>query len=340
MRVLAMLHLYPEAHNGGAEMMAHAMLRALVDTGHEVDVQLSQRHNQITAPYELDGVRVWPPSETGKLDVHRWLDDTDVIVTHLENTPRAMAIAMMTEQLGRPIPLISLQHNTFEMTKNWCRPWTTAVYNSEWMRADYEAWFRQVGRPAPPSIVVRPPVWPAEYATVPGDRVTLINLYEPKGSPLFWELARRMPDVQFLGVIGAYGEQVVEELPNVEIVPHGPRIRDRVYARTRVLLMPSRYESWGRCAVEAAASGIPTIAHPTPGLTESLGDAGIFCDRDDADGWETALRQVLDGRRWKAASRRALARSAELDPTEDLNRWVSTVEGVAARGRSRRLVSA
>ena len=78
-------------------------------------------------------------------------------------------------------------------------------------------------------------------------------------------------------------------------------------------------------AVEAAASGIPTIAHPTPGLQEALGDAGVFVDRDDIDGWETALKELL-GAGWALASKKALARSAEINPRQEVDTWVRAVE--------------
>ena len=94
------------------------------------------------------------------------------------------------------------------------------------------------------------------------DRITLINLCENKGARLFWALAARMPKTQFLAVKGAYGTQIVQDLPNVEVQEHvpGDQMRDKVYARTRVLLVPSSYESWGRVAVEAMAS---RLAHMT-----------------------------------------------------------------------------
>src|SRR5690606_19054142 len=100
---------------------------------------------------------------------------------------------------------------------------------------------------------------------------------------------------RFLGVTGIYGrQQDLAGLANVEVIPHvpHPEMRGRVYARTRVLLVPSSYESWGRVASEAICSGIPVVAHPTPGLRECLGDAGLFVDRRDVDGWVRTLANL------------------------------------------------
>ncbi|MEV4384045.1 glycosyltransferase family 4 protein, partial [Streptosporangium sp. NPDC049644] len=271
MRLLAMLHAYPNHHNAGAEWMVHTMLRAAVGRGHEVDVVLSN-----PAPggsYTLDGVRVHP--FVSKNDPFEYTDHADAIITHLENTQRASMIGQM---LG--VPVVHVLHNTFGQTRNWLRkgPCSLAVYNSQWMRADFEEWLGSVNAPRPTAVVVRPPVLAEEYRTKHGDRITLINLYPPKGSATFWALAERMPDVEFLAVTGGYGDQDIRDLPNVEVLPNipGDRMRDEVYARTKILLVPSDYESWGRVGVESLVSGIPVIAHPTPGLKESLGAAGVF----------------------------------------------------------------
>ena len=333
MRLLAMLHAYPPHHNAGAEWMVHTLLRAAVERGHEVDVVLSN-----PAPggsYVLDGVRVHPFRT--KSDPFEYAEDATAIVTHLESTQRASTIGKM-----RGVPVAHVLHNTFDQTKSWLRkgPCNLAVYNSEWMRADYEAWLDAVKAPRPDSVVIRPPVLVGDYATGHGDHVTLINLFPPKGSGTFWALAERMPDVRFLAVTGGYGEQDVRDLPNVEVLPNTPghQMREKVYARTKILLMPSAYESWGRVGVEAMASGIPVIAHPTPGLRESLGTAGVFVDRDDVDGWEKQIRRLLTPRAFGAASKRAKARSAELDPAEDLKRWCLAMEALAEqRGRLRAL---
>lgn len=329
-----MLHAYPPDHNAGAEWAAHSLLRECAVRGHDVDVLLSQEATA-SGRYEIDGVQVHP--YTGKGDPGPWLSGdrrADVIVTHLENTPRASVLGQIHK-----IPVVHLLHNTFELSKSWLVKGTPslAVYNSQWMRADAEAWWRgnRGDRPMPWGIVVRPPVAVADYLATPGDCITLINMTVEKGAEVFYALAERMPKRKFLGVVGGYGEQVLrDDLPNVEIVPHTPgdRMAKDVYARTKILLAPSSYESYGRVAVEAMCSGIPVIAHPTPGLTESLDTAGTFCDRGDLDAWEAAITRLSNVKAFAKASKASRARASALDPGAELDTWCEAMKGVARRG--------
>ncbi|WP_431781707.1 glycosyltransferase family 4 protein [Streptomyces chumphonensis] len=329
LRVVARLHAYPPCHNAGAEWMTHSMLRALVVRGHDVRVHLF-RSSRIHGRYELDGVQVWSAHVASRTP-GALAAGADVVLSHLEGVPYVKEAAARAG-----IPAVAICHNTHDQSFEEASGADLAVYNSQWMREYAEKWYASEvhGRahPAPVrSLVVRPPVHAADYAVEPGDAVTLINLNENKGGHQFWELARRLPEQPFLGVRGSYGEQIVERADNVTVLPHvpGSSMRERVYARTRVLLALSEYESWGRVAAEAAACGIPTIAHPTPGLTECLGEAGVFVDRDDLDGIEAALRRLLKPRAWATASRRARARSRQLDPADELDAWCEAVEGVA-----------
>lgn len=292
----------------------HSMLRALVGRGHEVHVWLSY-YTDSTERYELDGVQVHPRTPRDLPDWSR----PDVIVSHLENVPVAARMAMTHSK-----PFVNVVHNTHAPTKMMLAGKTDLiVYNSEWM-AD------ECGR-RPNSIVVRPPVIAEDYRTTPGRKVTLVNLNENKGGNLFWDLAAALPDVEFLGVVGAYGAQVVKDgFRNVEIREHGPDMRE-VYASSRLVLMPSEYESWGRVGVEAIASGIPVLCHPTPGLREAQGAAGIFLSRDYPEAWVETIRTLMtDEAEWRKASRKALKRSKELDPAPELARWCDEVERLVA----------
>jgi glycosyltransferase involved in cell wall biosynthesis len=326
MRIVVRVHGWPPRHNAGSELMVHTMLRALAARGHECTVWLS-RYSADRRPYDLDGVRVIPFA--ARMDFASAAKNADVIVSYWENVPAAGALA---RGFGRPFVVVC--HNAAQtILRNVAvsSP-ALAVYNSEHVRAEAEAFFaeyRQGQRPAR-SMVVRPPVAPGDYRTTPGDRVTLINLSADKGGVLFWRLAERFPGREFLAVRGAYGEQIVKDLPNVEVIGHLPadRMRDEVYARTRVLLMPSAQESWGRTAVEAMVSGIPVVAASAPGLSESLGEAGIFAERGDVDAWANVLERLDDPAEWAAASERALARAKELDPAADLAAWCEAIESL------------
>lgn len=332
MHVLAMCHAYPPDHNAGAEMTLHALLYRMVQDGHQVDVLLS-RPGTKKGRYDYDGVFVNPYTNSG--DPLRWFAGTeprpDVVIAHLENTQRAAALSDAYD-----VPMVHLIHNTHEFTKGALRrgPVQLAVFNSDWMRQDYaDMWAMWTKRPLPPHIVVHPPVWPEDYATTHGQRITLINLNEDKGGELFWRLAEALPDRQFLGVLGAYGPQVVEHADNVLLQDHvSPKKMIDVYGQTKILLMPSNYESYGRTAIEAAASGIPTIAHPTPGLKEALGKAGTFVDRDDIDGWVEAIKYLSSPRGFSYCSKAARALSEERNPQDDLDRFADAMQGVVRRG--------
>ncbi|MFD5384245.1 glycosyltransferase family 4 protein [Streptomyces sp. NPDC127074] len=332
LRVVARVHAYPPDHNAGAEWALHEMLRALVHRGHTAEVWLSQWAAS-RDPYETDGVRVIPHVADGRFATT--VARSDVLVSHLENVSPT---ACLSRGYGKPLVVVC--HNTFDLTWEPMTAGSTAlaVVNSEWMRAEAERHFASQHRRPDRMLVVRPPVHAQEYRTRPGDSIALINCTATKGVGVLAELAERMPDRKFLAVRGGYGEQQPPDLPNVLVLDHmdGRRMRDEVYARTRVLLMPSDYESWGRVGVEALASGIPVLAHPTEGLTESLGAAGIFQDRNDVDAWVKAIEVLDDPATYRAVSRRAKARSRALDPTADLDAWCEAVEEMSrARAASR-----
>jgi hypothetical protein len=317
----------PPEHNAGAEHMLVSMLRPLAERGHDVQVWLS-RYGTAHKEYDYRGIQVVPLE--ARLDFQAAVKRSSVLLAHLETVP---STASMARGFGKP--LVVLCHNTHRPTFRDAASGGTAlaVYNSQWMEREAELFFAEYPKSVRPeaSLIVRPPVFADEYATKPGKAITLVNCNPEKGGKVLKALAERMPDQQFLAVKGAYGEQILPDLPNVEIVEHvrGEDMREQVYARTRVLLMPSSYESWGRAGCEAMASGIPVLAHPTPGLCESLGEAGIFVDRNDVAGYEAVLRKLKTAAEYRLASKRAKARSVELNPAADLAAWCSAVESLA-----------
>lgn len=309
LRILAVTPLYPPASRVGAWLATHACLAHMATLGHHVDVvpYLAGGHG-----YVLDGVHVHPRAALDEFS------GADVMVAHLGDDARSAAFAARQR-----IPLVRMVHgsdpsNAARLAEHPC---ALAVFNSSSLAAE-------TGHDGA-AIVVRPPFDLDAVRTTPGSRVTLVNLSEPKGGRIFWQLARSMPHVQFLAVRGGYGHQVSDKTKNVRQIGPTTDMATDVYSQTRVLLMPSERETWGMVGLEAMVSGIPVIAHPTPGLRESLGSAATFVDRNDLDGWREAISDLMRPSVWRAASTRALEHAATYDPAPDLHRFAEAIVDVA-----------
>lgn len=299
MRVLMHLHKYPPEHNAGAEWMAHTLSRYLIEQGCEVRAAV----RDIKEPYTYEGVEVMPGIPDKMLaEPYGWCD---IAITHLDVTRSAVAWSRTARR-----PLVHLVHNHKQLDFHHVHvnQAQLVVFNSEWTAKLFGKW-------KGPKIVVRPPVDVDRYRIKHrrGDAITLINLNRQKGGDVFWELVERFPKKLFLGVKGAYGDQIVPKIlpTNVRIVENTPDIK-AVYEQTRILLMPSSYESWGRTGVEAIASGIPVIANGTEGLRESLKGCGLFAELDDSFQWESWIELLDNPRFYAEVERRSLRRSKEI----------------------------
>jgi glycosyltransferase involved in cell wall biosynthesis len=327
-KVSALVHFGVVWRSCGSEVVLHELLKAAVGAGHEAVCWVTHRDGMNswrgTEPdTEMDGVtyRRVRNSLIGAQELKRWRPD--VVVSHHQHVTQAIKTARMIKARS-----VFLTHNDYDLNK---RPMQAGpdlvIHNSEHVAATLNDKF---GTPSS-SMIFHPPLTPDRHKVEStGDAYTLINLNRDKGAELFYALAKAMPDRKFVGVIGGHGEQVVKRnIPNVEILDHGPDMK-RVWSRTRVLLMPSEFESYGLTAVEAGINGVPTIAHPTKGLQENLGESGLFADRDSLDDWVSLIKD-LDGQfEYAEASEhaRSIADAAMSDTRETLSRWVEWVEGV------------
>lgn len=314
MRVVALVHMHPAlGHQAGAEWMLHYILRDLAEHGHDVIC-----HVDSTSRLRVRSVGDYPV----------WVGfprrlKADVVITHLDETLNAMRLAAETDT-----PIVHIVHNDHQLRYHAVGPDTCAlaVFNSRWLKA----------RTAHnvPSIVCHPPVLLRDYLGQgdPNGLVTLVNLSPQKGAQILYDLAAMNPQRRFAGVVGAYGNQINRPLPNVEVIPQTRRIVADVYARTRVLLMPSTYESWGRCAAEAAMSGIPVIASATPGLRECLTHAGTYLPMQaDSAAWSSTLAELDDPDTYAQQSAQMLRRGSEIDAesTADLDSLRAALERIA-----------
>jgi glycosyltransferase involved in cell wall biosynthesis len=174
-----------------------------------------------------------------------------------------------------------------------------------------------------------------ERGTVPtGDCITLINANMLKGLPLFIELAGRFPDRKFLGVRPYYNRiNVPENIPNIEWIDLQDDIRT-ILARTRILLVPSFYESWGRVAFEAMYNGIPVLytkpgsdknpqttrpSGTTEGMHEWIGDSQYALNNSNPDVWVDTINELDDAPTYADASRRAYEQTYAMNMPADFD---------------------
>lgn len=331
MRILASVHLFLPRHNCGSEAMLFHVLKYLQSKGHHCRVLLHQDKG-IETPYTYEGIEVFGSKVAQRVDAYAW---ADVILTHLDFTQYTIAMAMQAKR-----PLVHMVHNdiTYYSIENAIRG-QYIVYNSQWCadRIGYR-W---------PSTVLHPPC-DVDYYNVndrPQDNeyITLISMNERKGGYRLKEIAEAMPDRKFMGVVGSYDNsgprrleqsQIIAMMPpNVKIVPNSPDILS-VYRQTRLLIMPSDYESWGRTATEAMCNGIPVICTPTPGLKENCGPAGVyvgselpdpqpgeaFVDFGSVQDWVDAIKKMDNAKTYRKYSLLCRSRAAELRPAVELER--------------------
>ena len=315
MNILCSVHLYPPQHLCGAEFMLHAINKHMMEKGHTVKVLLHQaNHYKITEHYIFDEIDVFPPDEVTILNLFRW---ADVCITHLDYAKWTIHMAAMHQK-----PVIHLIHNThpYEHIIHAEKP-QYIVYNSEWAAKKLN--YQHESIVVPPACDYR--VYNVDKDTEKSEYITLINLDHNKGGHILRAIAEALPGKKFIGVKGSYSEphaigQQTEQPANVEVWEKQVDIR-KVYEKTRILLMPSKYESWGRTATEAMASGIPVICTSTPGLLENCGEAGVYIqDRDKIMDWVKAIKKLDDRKSYMEQSKKAKARAVSLDPRKDLDR--------------------
>jgi hypothetical protein len=297
MRIAAWTTKYPPDWCAGSEMTLHETLLELQRRGHDVCVYRRNSHS-----YEFEGV---PVRRAVISSFSKRSNSPDLVIAQLDGAKQASGL------FRNHAPIVHFVHVYSQLRAEGIteRDAQLVVMNSESMAQEMNWQGRQ--------IVIPPVVNPDRYRTTPGDCITLINLNDNKGGDVFWKIAKAMPSHKFLAVQGAYQRQIIpRNVPaNVTVMAHTSTPRD-IYSKTRVLLMPSRIETWGRTAIEASASGIPTIAHRSPGLEEALGSAGRFADRDKVSEWVEAISLLDDPDEYASAQALSLQRSRSLsDPS-------------------------
>ncbi len=331
-RMLWILHGYVPKVNAGSEVCAHTINQFLMRKPYKYDIWVASPG---FPNISYDGIRCFDLYDTNTLV--KIANTSSLIHSHSYVYRNQMKYICRK----RGIPFVEWVHTDNYVrsvpANRWIDPsiqtrhWT--VFNSQSLQATRE------DVPDKNSHIIHPIVDYRNYYIKDEEKkpkyVTLSNVNENKGGHLLVSLAKALPDLQFLGILGGYRAQIVEHgIPNLHYIQNTTEIKD-AYAQTWVQIMPSKEETWGRTAVEAMSSGIPVIAHPTPGLQECCGNAAIYCDRADISEWISALRHLkTDKEFYNSQAKKAYQRARELDPKQTLDQFEHWLQSTVLPSRA------
>lgn len=316
--IVWLMHSYVPNVRAGAEITAHALNQKLLALGWRVIVVLPdfQRDN-------IDGVECYRFPRAGLLSDERLLGvmrSADVFFCQNYEAQKAIQVL---EQFRRPIVFfLHIEREKADVLQQRFGVPVAVVYNSLTQREQNPTIHE--------STIVRPYIpfgdFRARDRALQDGPVMLLNCNENKGGKVFTELARRMRDVPFVGIRGAYSEQMYGSGANLTYIPlqEDPR---PLYERAGVIIMPSRSESWGRVALEAMASGVPVIVSTAHGLREATGGAAAaYCRADDVGCFEREIRRLRgDAGHYSACIGRGRTHIEKLSATDDFaafERWL------------------
>lgn len=285
MTLSAFLHGYPPLWSMGGEISTHRTLRT---------VPGSVVFTETPEDYTLDGVSVRQITNVTIQGVMTDAKSSGASVLFAHST-----LSQVTVQAARrlKIPVILAVHAPPRFAADLRKAWSAAkvrLYNTEAARTewnDHKGWLLHppVGKP------------PMIDSVGPHDALTLTSSLLNKGVTQTLELARLWPDRRFIimrspahRTHGAVDfEDEVARLKNVEVWDRlHPDDMNRLWAETRVLLVPSRYETYGLSALEAAWHGIPSVHVDTIHVREGIGDAARLLSSQTVGELEAAVQEV------------------------------------------------
>lgn len=284
MTLTAFLHGYPPLWSMGGELSTHRTLRVVPN---------SVVFTSTLEVYRFEGVDVLPATGSSYQSIMSDAENARASVLYAHST-----LSRETIRAARRMkrPSILAVHAPPRFAADLRRAWSSAtvrLYNTDVARKDWKD---------PKGWLLHPPVGgPSDLPRGPRNALTLTSSLLNKGAGRVLDLAERRPDQRFIIVESpahpTHGSpdfwEDAGKLPNVEIWPRlHPAQMGRLWAETRTLLVPSRYETYGMSALEAAWHGIPSVHVDTPHVREGIGTAARLLRTTRIEELDEALTEV------------------------------------------------
>jgi hypothetical protein len=292
MTTVALSHGYPPHWNMGGEVSLHRSLVAL--NGKKVVLTATEKE------YSFEGVEVKKIDTPNVLDIKA---NPKPIAKQLLDLEARVVIAQ--NELSLPAVHSAKESGAISVISVHTPPRFGAGIREAVAYSDYAVYntqtaARQWGEPN--ALVLHPPISkiPSNTSTG-GDAYTVLSSLRNKGVQVVLDLAKLHPDKRFIIVRSpaepTHGIRDLEEqaakLSNVELHPRvSPEEVYKYLEQTRILLVPSMYETYGMSAIEAAGFGIPAIHVDTPHVREGIGDAAILIKPLDLKGATDGIKLI------------------------------------------------
>jgi glycosyltransferase involved in cell wall biosynthesis len=312
---------HPEA--GGSERMIGEVVRGLVRRGHAVEVATAAYPGRPRVE-EVDGVRYHRAGSRLSVYPHGFLralrGRQDVVVDVQNGVPffaaalgrRSLLLVHHVHREQWPVAVGPLAAKVGWFVESRLSPW---VHRRTRVLAVSHATARELASLGHPSdavdVVVNGCDLPASLtSTGPARNLVVVSRLVPHKQVdhairAVADLAPRHRDLTLTVVGTGYHRQALRALAEQLGVAHRVRFvgyvsdaeRDEALGRAWVHLLPSVKEGWGLVAVEAAASGTPTVAYRSAGgVTESVVDGVTGLLVDDYGGFVRAVDRLLSDR--------------------------------------------
>jgi hypothetical protein len=276
MTVVALSHGYPPLWNMGGEVSLHRTMKAIREESYVL--------TKTDKPYTFEGISVRQINTPNVLDINA---DPMPIAKQLQELNARVVIGQ--NELSLPGVLAAREIDATSIVNVHTPPRYGSGISAAMLQSDYAIYNTKAAAKAwgePDAFVLHPPISPLpKNISNSGDAYTLLSSLTNKGVGVVIDLAKMYPNQRFIIVRSpaepTHGlkniEEIVAKIPNIELHPRvAPENVDIYLKQTRILLVPSRYETYGMSAIEAAGYGIPSVHVDTPDVREGIGGAAIL----------------------------------------------------------------
>ena len=342
MSVVALSHGYPPLWNLGGEVSLHRTLKVIKEDTYV----LTKTDN----PYTFEGINVRQINTPNVLDINA---NPKPIAEQLSALNARVVIGQ--NELSLPAVLAADKIGAVSIVNVHTPPKYGGGIKDAMLATDYAIYNTTVAAKEwgePDAFVLHPPISsiPANTSNK-GDAYTLLSSLTNKGVTVMIDLAKMHPDKRFIIVRSpaepTHGlkniEEVVAEIPNIELHPRvAPEQVYKYLEQTRILFVPSRYETYGMSAIEAAGYGIPCIHVDTPHVREGIGDAAVLIRPLNVNDAEKGIHKIEKNYSLYSQAARSKAEWLHSRQARELEQFASlieTIEKPASTGSRRKSVT-